>query len=182
MIGPMAAGKTTLARAVSAALDLPYAPLDWIGFAPMVRHGLDVRAYEAASDWAARDAIRRPHCLAAAEAALRDFPDFVLDFGAGHAHADDPTDMARLEALLAPMPHVVWVRPHEDPDEGVRIVTARDQARFAAQGHAWDASREPALRAFVHSPCFPRLATMSVVTGGRDIDACVDEVVAAVSR
>lgn len=176
LIGPMAAGKTTLSRALSASLALPYAPLDWVAFHTIVRDGLDVRAYEDEKVWANRIALLRPHLVAAAEAAVRDFPGFVLDFGAGHAHFTEPDELARLDAVLGPLPNVFHVVPSLDPDETVRICLERDKARWAASGQTWDPSRGPFHEAFARSESFRRVAKHTVVTGDRSVEACVEEI------
>ncbi|MEL6341781.1 MAG: hypothetical protein AAFV53_01515 [Myxococcota bacterium] len=180
LIGPMAAGKTTLSRALSAALGVPYAPLDWVGFNPMVLDGLDVRAYEAAGSWAERDAMRRPHHLAAVEAVLRDFSGFLLDFGAGHAHFEDGPEQDRLAALLAPLPNVFLLVPSIDPDEAEQICVRRDQQRWADSGQAWDPSRRGAHRDFARSASFRRVARHIILTEGRTVEDCVAEMISLI--
>jgi len=175
LIGPMAAGKTTLSRALSSRLGLPYAPLDWVGFHAMVRDGLDVRAYEAAPSWAEQHAIRLPHLIAAAEGAVRDFPKFLLDFGAGHAHFDPPEEQARLAAVLGPLPNVFLILPTLDLDRAEAICLERDQARWAKHGHDWEETRAPFHRTYVRSACFRQVAKHTILTEGREIQACVDE-------
>lgn len=177
MVGPMAAGKTTLSRALSVAVGVPYAPLDWVGFHAMVRDGLDVRAYEAQSSWEARHRLRMPHLIAAAEAAVRDFPGFLLDYGAGFAHFDDPEHAARLRAVLDPLPNVIHVTTSLDPDEAAARCLARDRARWEAAGHACDASRESWHRTYAHSPCYPAVAKHTVVTHDRSVEDCVEEII-----
>lgn len=176
LLGPMAAGKTTLSRAVSEALDLPYAPLDWVGFHTMVLDGLDVRAYEAADVWADRLALMEPHLIAVAESAVRHFRDFVLDFGAGHAHFETEGEIARLEAVLGPLPNVFLVLPCLDVHAAEAICQERDQARWREAGQTWDASRAPYHRAFVRSASFRRVAKHTILTEGRSVDECVDEI------
>ena len=178
LIGPMAAGKTTLARALSVRLGLPYAPLDWVAFSPMVLDGFDVRVYEEAETWADKHALRLPHLLPAVRAVLRDFGEYILDFGAGHAHFDEEEEREELAALLAPLPNVIRVLPAADPDAAVRICVERDQERWRRAGYDWDASRAEWHDRYVRSACFRQVAKRTVITGGRSVADCVEEIVA----
>lgn len=175
LIGPMGAGKTTLSRALSAAVGVPYAPLDWVGFHTMVRDGLDVRAYEADETWADKHRRRLPHLIAVAEDVIRSFPRFLLDFGAGHAHFETAEEQARLRAVLGPLPNVFLVMPCADLDEAEANCVARDKARWAQAGHEWDATRAPFHRAFVRSESFRQVAKHTVFTEGRSVEDCVAE-------
>ena len=179
LIGPMGAGKTTLSRALSEAVGVPYAPLDWVGFHAMVRDGLDVRAYEADETWADKHRRRMPHLIAAVEDAIRSFPEFLLDFGAGHAHFETEDEQARLRSVLGPLPNVFLVMPCADPAEAEAICLARDKARWAKAGHEWDATRAPYHRAFVRSEAFREVAKHTVLTEGRSVQDCVAEMLAS---
>ena len=116
--------------------------------------------------------------LAAAEAAVRDFQGFVLDFGAGHAHFEAPAEVERIEAALGPLPNVFRVTPAADPEEAIRLSLARDQARWAEAGQTCDESRRPWVSTYVRSETIRRVAKHTIVTSDRDVEDCVDEMVA----
>jgi hypothetical protein len=49
----------------------------------------------------------------------------VIDFGAGHSVYDDPQQMARIRAVLAPHANVFLVIPSPDPTTSIAILRDR---------------------------------------------------------
>lgn len=118
-----------------------------------------------------------PYSVAAVERVLAEFSDSIIDFGAGHAHYEDPELQARLERALAPLRHVVLLQPSTDVARSEEICRARDEARFGSQ---WDPSRAEVNARFVRSECFRRVATHEVYAEERTVDEIVDEIVSRI--
>lgn len=173
-IGPMAAGKSTTARALAARLDLPLVPLDAIRWYYHLQDGFSFVEEAEEMDFPTKVKGWEPYSIRAVEKALAEFPEAIHDFGAGHAHYGDPERVERLVAALAPIEHVVLVLPHADLDRTAALCDARDRDRLGAEHHP---SRDVMNRTFIHSPVFRRVATHAVFVEGRSVDAVVDELV-----
>jgi hypothetical protein len=176
IIGPMAAGKSTLARALSRRLGIRQVPLDAVRWYYHLVDGFDIAAQPEPGNF--REVVRRwaPYSISAVERVLAEFPDAIIDFGAGHAHYDDPDHVRRLERALAPVRHVVWLRPFADHQRSAEVCARRDAERLGPQH---DPSRAEVNEDFLRSACFARVATHTITVEGRSIDEVADALVPA---
>lgn len=175
LIGPMAAGKSTLAAAVAARIGAPHVPLDAVRYYYYLKQGFRLADQLAAPDFAAVCRLWKPFEIGAAEQVVTEFADAVIDFGAGQAHYTDPERRRRLRAALGPLPNVVLLMPSADLDEAERLCNERDRARLGPQ---YDPGRAAMARAFVRSESFREVAKHTVITGGRPVEASLEELVA----
>ena len=109
------------------------------------------------------------------ERVIEEFPDAIIDTGAGHAHYEDADRLARLEAAMAKAGHVVLVLPDADPERCTEICDARDRERL---GSHYDESRLEVNGRFVRSEGFQRVATHTLIAGQRTADELVDALMA----
>ncbi len=174
-IGPMAAGKTTLSKAVSRRLGRRYIPLDVLRYYYYLIQGMDFLAMFDRPVFADVVEFWKPYQLPTVRRVIAEFPDGVHDFGAGHAHFTDPDDRAGLREVLGPLPHVFLVLPCADLDRAERICGQRDRERL---GEQWDPTRGPYAREFVRSESFRDVAKHTVITDERSVEHCVDEILA----
>ena len=172
LIGPQAAGKSTLAAAVAKARGLRHVPLDAVRYYYFLLEGFEFARQLAAPDFATVAAYWKPFEIGAAEGVLADFPDSVIDFGASQAHFEQPDRRARFEAALGPLPNVFLLLPSLDLEEAIRICDERDRARM---GPRYDPMRGELARKYVHSDCFRAVAKHTVVTGGRSVEEAAEE-------
>jgi len=174
LIGPPAAGKSTLAARLAAELGRQHVPLDAVRFYYYLKQdGFSFAEQMSQPNFAAVVAYWKPFEIVAAERVVAEFPDAVIDFGAGQAHYTDPDRRARLEAALGPLPDVVRLLPSADPDEAERICIERDRQRL---GEDWDPSRAELVGDFVRSASFAAVAKRTVITGdGRSVDDSLAE-------
>ena len=164
LIGPMAAGKSTLGRLLAQRLGWPRVALDDVRFAYYAELGYD----PALADRLRREggflALARywkPFEAHAVERALGAHRGCVFDFGAGHSVYDDPALFARAQRALAPFAHVVLLLPAPDPVESVRVLRERRGGRPAVHGGVdFDAY-------FVTRPSNRTLATHTLYTAGQ---------------
>lgn len=131
LIGPVNAGKSTIATLLAERLGLGRASLDdlcWEYFeGPDCSYDPDV----------AREHFKRGGQMGALEYMVQFYPgaiawvlavhpESIIDLGAGHTVYDDPELLERAQRVLAPLPNVVLLLPSPDPDESLRILSARD--------------------------------------------------------
>lgn len=171
MIGPICAGKSTVARLLAARLHQSHVELDEIRWPYYNEAGFDADVARSIveSDGGMIAFLRycKPFEVHAVERVLVDHAGSVIDFGAGHSVHDDAALFARVEQALAPVPHVVLLLPSPDVDESVRILNERFAALLAREvGHV-----DPALldlnAHFVRHPANARLAKMTLYTEGQ---------------
>src|SRR5438046_2527685 len=119
LIGPVRAGKTTLADQVAKELGWPRASLDerrWdyyreIGFDPDYS-----RSLEQAGRWNDRRRYWSEHDPHAISRFLEEYGQgHVLDFGGSHSLHEDEAQLEAVRRLLAPYHYVVLVLPCADP-------------------------------------------------------------------
>jgi shikimate kinase len=162
LIGPIAAGKSTLGTLLSEALGLPQCSIDDVRFRYYREIGYDEslakRLYQSEGFWGLYR-YWKPFEAHAVERVLEDHPHSVIDLGAGHSVYEDDALFVRVKRALAPCRHVVLLLPSPDLDTSLSVLR----------------ERRPSLRAvdpdinehFVTHPSNYELATFTVYTEGR---------------
>jgi shikimate kinase len=130
LIGPMRAGKTTIARLLAETLSIPNISFDQIRKEFYPEHGYEAeKASQAYKDggFEAWLAYQRPFEVLLVEHVLKHYPEnHVIDFGAGHSVQEDDQRFERVKQALMGFPHVILLRPCEDDGEALRILHQRD--------------------------------------------------------
>ena len=172
VLGAPDTGKSTLGELLSRRLQRPRASVDRLRKVYYAEVGYDEQVAQhlrMTEGFAAVVRYWKPFDLHAVERTLADHPGHVIDFGAGHSVFDDPGDMARLRALLAPYPNVILLLPSPDPAESVAILHDRIRLRTGIDGVELN-------RYLMTSPCNRRLATHVVYTQEKTPQQVRDEI------
>jgi len=176
LIGPIAAGKSSVAECLSERTGQRQIPLDAVRWYYFFQSGFDLgeqRRREREDGPLARFAYWKPFEVYAVERALADFPDSIIDFGAGYSDQEDEALFARVQAALAPVPHVILLQPSADPEESLSILSER--VRPEARDEVAELNR-----GFLTSTSNAHLATTTLYTGRRSPQEVCEEVLALI--
>ena len=120
LIGPPAVGKSSVAEILADLLDRPHAPMDLLRFGYYAALGYDFRTHmriDREEGFPEGVAYWKPFQPHAVECILANYPNGVIDFGAGDLHFEDPALFKRVETALAAELNVVLLLPSMDDDE-----------------------------------------------------------------
>ncbi len=182
LIGPVTAGKSTVAPLLAERLQIPHIALDRIAAAYYEESGCGEDVFEKIrQEQGFLAAYRRwwPSLAYATERLLTDYHHCVIDLGAGHSHYEDPELFARVRRALAPYRSVVLLLPSPDLDASVHIL--RGQAR-EQQGWDWVPDGYDFIEHWVKDHCNHDLATMIVYTQGRTPAETCDDILLCVQH
>lgn len=128
LIGPIGAGKTTLGRLIAAALSLPQVSIDDVRFNYYREIGYDEsiakQRYAGDGFWGLYE-YWKPFEAHAVERVLTEYPNCVIDFGAGHSVYEDEALLTRVKRRLAPHPSVILVLPSADLSSSLKVLRNR---------------------------------------------------------
>ena len=173
LIGPVRAGKTTLAERLSQRLGRPRAGLDDLRWEYYREAGYDdelARRLRVTGGFVALAFYWQLFDVYSVERVLAEHPGSIIDFGAGAGAPASRESFARLQTALAPYPYVGLVLPSPDPEESIRVLNerTRDLTGSFGQGFNWN-------EYFVRHPAPARLAKFVVYTHNRTPDeSCAD--------
>ena len=178
LIGPMSAGKSTIAKLLAERLNVPRIELDnvrqkfykEIGYNE--KHASDIVGQEGMAElikyW-------KPFEAHAVERALEEYDQCVLDFGAGHSVYEDQELFVRVEKALEPYKHVILILPSPDLDRSVEIVNKRFSELLVSEVGKIDPELLDLNELFVRHPSNRMLAKKVIYTEGRSQeDTCQD--------
>jgi shikimate kinase len=180
LIGPMHAGKSTVARLLAERFGVRRICMDHVRFDYYKEIGYDEKhADELAKQqgFGAKVAYWKPFEAHAVERLLVDHAGekCVIDFGAGHSVYDDPVLFARVKTALRPFP-VVLLLPSPDPKESVDICAKRGGSNPKTQAELIRVNDH-----FVRHPSNALLAKFTVYNADHTPEQTADDVAQAIA-
>jgi hypothetical protein len=174
LIGPVNAGKSTIAPMLAALLGVEHVGLDevcWEYFEqdPGYDEGVARQHFLRGGQPGALAYMVRFYPGAVARV-VREHPRSVIELGAGHSVYEDPEYLARVKEILAPCRNVILLLPSPDPETSLQILNAR-------QSNPHPDVLEMNAR-FVRHPSNQELATMTVYTEGKTPEETCQEIMA----
>ncbi|MFL7812702.1 MAG: shikimate kinase [Anaerolineales bacterium] len=170
LIGPMSAGKSTLAKKLAKKLGVPRIELDEV----RQRFYLEIGYNEKfASDIVGQEGMMglidywKPFEAHAVERALQVYKDCVIDFGAGHSVYEDEKLFNRVDKALRPYQFVFLILPSPDLDRSVEIVNQRFSELLVTEVGKVDPELLTLNEHFVRHPSNHLLAKKTFYTEGR---------------
>ena len=128
LIGPMSAGKSTIAQLLAEKLGIARYELDELRWDYYDEIGYD---HEIASGIGKEKGMLgiieygKPYEAHAVERAVAEYKNCILDFGAGHSVFEDQALFTRVEQALSHVENVILLLPSPRLDESVAIVNER---------------------------------------------------------
>jgi shikimate kinase len=170
LIGPMSAGKSTIAQILAKRLKVPRIELDNVRQKFYKEIGYDEKyASEIVGKEGMMGLLRywKPFEVHAVERALEEYDRCVLDFGADHSVYDDPELFSRVKKALEPYKHVILILPSPDLDRSVEIVNQRFSELLIHEVGKIDPELLELNERFVRHPSNKVLAKKIVYTEGK---------------
>ena len=164
LIGPMAAGKTSVARELATLTGRRNVPMDRVRWYYYFKDGFRLEQEYSLPNFADVMAYWKPFEVKAVARILDEFPDSIIDFGAGHSYFIDPEQFATVQKILEPLPDVYLLLPSPDKAKSLEICNHRLAERKKS---ALDANEIEANRNFIEHESNYRLAKRIFYTDGK---------------
>jgi len=180
LIGPMAAGKSTIANLLAAELNMERFGVDEHRWDYYKAQGYDFDEGKAIYEAGGSKALLqywKPYEAGTVVKMLKDHPNTVMDFGAGHSVYEDEALFAKVESALRDLPNVVLLLPSPDLDKSVEICNQRFIAMQPPDGDPVDPEILELNGHFVKHPSNHKLAKITVYTEGKTPQQTCAEVI-----
>lgn len=166
LVGPPAAGKSTIGALLARALDRGFVDVDAVAAPLYAEVGWSTTRFQqliASQGYEHAHHAWEPALTHAVERLVRGHPQAVIALGAGHTHCIRLDLRGRVAAALAEAERVVLLRPAVDIDESVRVLRERC---IASKGHDWVRDGVDWLHRWCTDGCDEQFATAIVHTAG----------------
>ena len=170
LIGPMSAGKSTLAKLLAKRLKVKRIELDDVRQKFYSEIGYNEGfASRIVGEEGMTGLIKywQPFEAHAVERALQEYDNCVLDFGAGHSVYRDQELFSRVEKVLQPIKHVILILPSPDLERSTEIVNQRFSDFLIKEVGKVDSELLQLNYHFVHDPSNQLLAKKTFYTDSK---------------
>lgn len=181
IIGPAGAGKSTQGKLVAMALNKQSLELDHVA-----------NDYYEASDFSSSEFQKAkkekglltayrlwcPSLAYAAQQVVKDYTDYVIDFGAGHSHYEDKLLFKDVKKALAGCKNKILLLPSADLD---RSVSQLRQRCIEKRNRDWIHNGYDFIEHWVKDDCNHDLATVTIFTDGKTPEQTCEEILKAIN-
>lgn len=125
LIGPMAAGKSSVAQELGVLTKIPRRPMDRLRWYYYFKNGFSLEAELEMENFTQVTEYWKPFELKAVTSIIEEFPDSIIDFGAGHSYYPDEAMLTTAENILSDFPNIFLLLPSDDKEESLQICNER---------------------------------------------------------
>jgi shikimate kinase len=184
IIGPMCAGKSTVAKLISKKLSLPHYPVDYLRGYYYLKNGIDIDTHEAlreGDDFKKYVSYVRPFEIDAVEKIVNEteFKRGIIHFGAGHSYYDDKELLDRAKKALENIDNVILLMPSADINESISILA--DRLREREESDSVNKKKLESMlevnEMFIKSKSNFELAKTIVYTKDKNFEEIADEII-----
>ncbi len=175
LIGPMAAGKSTVAKELAKLTGIRNVPMDRVRWYYYFKDGFTLE--EELSQPSFKEVMEywKPFEVKAVQRIISEFSDAIIDFGAGHSYFPDPNQFETVETILSPFPNIFLLLPTPDPARSLEICNERLKLR---KNKPLDETEITANRAFIEHESNRKLAKHILFTDGKSAETSAREILA----
>jgi shikimate kinase len=187
LIGPIRAGKSTIAQLLSDKLSLPRFRMDILRFQYYKELEYDeelAKKIEDENGFLALVEYWKPFDVHAVQRILQDCTSGVIDFGGGLSVYEDASLLAQVEKELSPYQNVILLLPSEDSQESLSILNSRMEEKeykeyFQSEGIS---NRTELNKHFVEHHSNSKLAKHVFYTKGKSPEETCIEIIEMLDR
>lgn len=121
----MSAGKSTVADALAKITGIRRVPMDRLRWYYYFKNGFSMEKELSIPSFTDVMAYWKPFEIGAVEKIITEFPDAIIDFGAGHSYFTDEDQFATVQKILDPIKNIFLLLPSDDKEESLRICNER---------------------------------------------------------
>ena len=176
LIGPVGAGKSSIAQLLSEVLKIPNVDLDHIAEKYYQENGFDSNDFSKVNhEFGFMTAYRQWWSLLAyaVERVIAEHHNCVISLGAGHSHYEDKELFSRVQKVLMPFTNVVLLLPSPDLDLSIQILRERS---LSQRGIHWKPGSYDFFEHWIKDECNHKLSTLTVFTDGKSPEQTRDEI------
>lgn len=174
LIGPMCAGKSTIAQLVSKQYHVPRYEVDelrWSYYEQIGYSQMKADQILETQGFMALLAYWKPFEAYAVESILSESDKGIIDFGAGHTVYEENNLFQRVKLALEPYPHVFYLLPDPDIETSISILNTRFAQLLQSENVSVTSELLEANTHFVTHPSNEKLAKRIVYTNKREISS-----------
>ncbi len=171
-IGPVRAGKSTIARLIAFQLNIPHVSLDELRWGFYREIGYDeklAKQIRLQGGFLAVMYYRQLFDVYSVERVVSEHPEAVIDFGAGVGPFENQEQFKRIQSLFEPIPNIFLLLPSSDTTESLKILRERDANPLADL-------KFDIIAHFLHHPGYRTLAKHIIYTQSKTPEQTCAEV------
>ena len=173
LIGPMCAGKSTLAKELSMSTGIPQVPMDRVRWYYYLKDGYDFVKEQNLECFKEKITYWKPFEVKAVKRIVKEFKNSIIDFGAGHSFFPNEAHFQEVNEALKPFPNVILLLPCKDKEESLRICSERLKKRYERD---LEVSEIETNRDFIFQESNYKLAKHIVYTKDKSVEESVKEI------
>ena len=175
-IGSVCVGKSTQGKLIAEAIDKRSISLDDIANKYYESMGFKRSQFEKIkkqNGFMEAYRLLKPYEAYAAKQVLSDYPNCVIDFGAGHSYYEDKLAFESVKKAMSEYGNIIFLLPYPDLDRSVLVLRQRS---IQQRGKNWIYDGYDFIEQWVKGNCNHHLATLTIYTEGKTPEETKDEI------